>query len=415
MTASANVIYDRGPVSLPTLSPGFPMGNQVRKRAQLHPIWRMPTDATTNWVPYQAAAALDTDNVIASMAATRASLKLTCSGVGSAGELDNTSLTGVPDLTDTTIRVRYKIATADVAKINSIQLRLGSAANNEYRWTIHDGSYQDGTQHLGGGWCECWAPVAAATIAGTPDPAAITRASLIVLLASSSSTAAVTFCDVCAYAKPTRVPRHFLTFDDWDTKQLDAARYLTAIGVRATFFAITSRITTATHLDQLRQAELGGHTIGNHSRAHWYTDAHTVAEVWRDAENGCYDLTSWGVGQGLVYAIPGGTAADIIGDASWQQQLKRYDVVRNTASGAGGVFIVPPNGNKVLYTQQFDGTEANLRAKVDRSIACGWDTCVGIHDPTAITDVTDYFDYLKTCQDAGTIRCCTVDEFAFFD
>ncbi len=388
------------------LSDGFPAGRLSYPRIQLTPIWRLPDlDAATGWnVGSHGTIALDTANVQVSAAATPASVKCTSTGIGAPECGCYKSGLTIPDLTNGIVRVKFRVNDLP-ASLNDGTITLTDNVSSYIRRTVLDTTFEE---YFGSGWYEWWAPIS--RFSGSANLAALVRVEFVWHTKGLVAGVSVTVDDLAVFAKPTRVPRHFITFDDGLAGHFPAACYMASKGVFGTFFIITSKIGTAGYLtlDQLKRLRDMGHLVANHSSGHNYGSLDVFQQ---EADEAADWLTRNGFRGGLCYAIPGGTNNDLMVDSRWESWLNRFDVVRQTYSVTEGD-VISPARSRLLYAQAFDYTEANSRAIVDRSIASNLDTCIGFHHPETTTNFNTYIDYCATLQNAGSLRCCTVDQFA---
>lgn len=127
----------------------------------------------------------------------------------------------------------------------------------------------------------------------------------------TSANVSVTF-DRLEFFTPISTAQYALTFDDGYADNYNIAAYLTAKGLRATYYIIPALVGTAGYLtlDQLHTMHDNGHLIANHtwSHKHFINDNLTIPQYIEEVTRACQWLYENGFGDGArILAQPWGT------------------------------------------------------------------------------------------------------------
>lgn len=364
----------------------------------------------------------DTENYIAALGTTKQSIKLTGSGSGTYTRLtyDWGSNQDFRDAGTNAPIVKFRFyvhegttgTVTDWTRIYSIRFTLGdNGLTNKFEFQISNCS-----SNIHVGWNTFVATPAMWNEIGSPAWNAIQDIEILLKQGTATDTVSVTFDHIEFFKRMDKALFAF-TFDDGNDGMYEVAAYLTAKGLRGTFYIVPSWIDTAGNLttSQLLRMRDQGHLIANHTWSHlyWNTGPLTLSEVEVEIRKATEWLCDNGFAEGSrILAWPGGNS-----EWNWDglhSILGRYlDQIRLTGCphGSDGWLWWRPD---LLKTSAFDST-VNAGSVLTAAIADKSIGIVGFHNELLSgtytqADLESLIDDVVTQQDAGNVNIVTVNE-----
>jgi len=238
----------------------------------------------------------------------------------------------------------------------------------------------------------------------------------MIITATATKTVEVSFDSL--YFNVLGIPVVLLRFDDGSTYQYsNAFQYMKNYGVRGTLYMVGNRIDTGGNLSatQLREMDVAGWVIGNHTHTHASLTSLTEAQQEAELANGEADLATIGLSHYAKYvAYPGGlynadtyTALAATGMLTGQNAQSGYT--------AGAMPNLPSND---LYSipalTAIPMVAADCIAQVDQALANGTVRSLAFHDiggagDMSAADFHSVIDYLVSKR--GQIYPITIDDY----
>ena len=372
-----------------------------------------PFDDTSLWdAGYYTTKSADTDNYLCSAAATPQAMKCTKQS-GAASSFTTKTITEI-DLTNTLVYVRFYVhegsGSSSYEKIDKLDIIIGDStfSNSQNLLLI------DSNNITGPGWYErIIAPKMGTMSSGTYEGCWGFVAKLRVRIHSTGSddTPAVTW-DKIMFIPHLAQPQYAIALDDGFDDDYKFAAYLSAKGIRGTFFIIPSKIGTSGNLtlEQLHQIHNAGHLVANHSWSHKYlkTDNLTEAELIEEITKATDWMCANGFADGArIFALPGGTT-------NWEEEFNNiyknrwFDQLRLSTTCHDVGFFDPT----IQWTNSFDDT-TTAESQVNKVINAGTIMVTGWHSVNEGTSFTwanwkTHIDNVAAKRDAGSLDIVTM-------
>jgi peptidoglycan/xylan/chitin deacetylase (PgdA/CDA1 family) len=372
-----------------------------------------PLDDTSQWdTGIRVTKAADTTNYICSQASTPQSMKCTKQSGGTSSFTTKT-ITEI-DLTNTLVYVRFYVhegsGVSSYDKISAIYLVVGDSTFSNYQMMlIVESGYITGP-----GWYErIIAPKMGNMDAGTYSLCweHVTKLRIRVDSSGSADTPSVTW-DKIMFIPHLTQPQYAISLDDAFDDDYKFAAYLSAKGIRGTFFIIPSKIGTSGYLtlEQLHQIHNAGHLIANHSWSHkcLKTDNLTSAEFIEEITKATDWMCANGFADGArMFALPGGTT-------NWEDGFNHiyrerwFDLLRLSTTCHDVGFFDPT----IQWTNSIDDT-TTAESQVNKVINAGTIVITAWHSANEGTSYTwanwkTHIDNVAAKRDAGNLDVVTM-------
>jgi len=372
-----------------------------------------PLDDTSQWdTGIRVTKAADTTNYICSQASTPQSMKCTKQSGGTSSFTTKT-ITEI-DLTNTLVYVRFYVhegsGVSSYDKISAIYLVVGDSTFSNYQMMlIVESGYITGP-----GWYErIIAPKMGNMDAGTYSLCweHVTKLRIRVDSSGSADTPSVTW-DKIMFIPHLTQPQYAISLDDAFDDDYKFAAYLSAKGIRGTFFTIPSKIGTSGYLtlEQLHQIHNAGHLIANHSWSHkcLKTDNLTSAEFIEEITKATDWMCANGFADGArMFALPGGTT-------NWEDGFNHiyrerwFDLLRLSTTCHDVGFFDPT----IQWTNSIDDT-TTAESQVNKVINAGTIVITAWHSANEGTSYTwanwkTHIDNVAAKRDAGNLDVVTM-------
>ena len=385
----------------------------VNLRRHFIPKLIEPFDYTSLWdAGYYTTKSADSDNYICSAAATPQAMKCTKQS-GATSSFTTKTITEI-DLRNTLVYVRFYVhegsGSSSYEKIDKLDIIVGDSTFSNCQNLL----LVDSNSITGPGWYErVIAPRMGTMSSGTYDGCwgFVTKLRVRIHSTSSDDTPAVTW-DKMMFIPHLSQPRYAITFDDGKDDDFKFAAYLSAKGIRGTFFIIPSRIGTSGYLTsgQLHQLHDSGHLIANHSWSHknLKTDNLTAAEFIEEVTKATEWMCANGFAEGArIFALAGGTA-------NWDEGFNNiykgrwFDQLRLSTTCYDVGFFDPT----IQWTNSFDDT-AIAESQVNKVTEAGTIMITGWHSVNEGTSYTwadwkTHIDNVAAKRDAGNLDVLTM-------
>ncbi len=367
-----------------------------------------PFDNISLWdAGYNVTKSADTVNYLCSAATTPQAMKCTKQSGGTSSF--TTKTISEADLSNTLVYVRFYIhegsGASSYENISSIRIFVSDSAFSNYQILL----LVDSGYITGSGWYErIVAPKMGDMEAGTYTSCweHVEKIRVRIDTTGSDDTPAVTW-DKIMFIPHLVQPKYSIALDDSFDEDYKFAAYLSAKGIRGTFFIVPSKIGTSGYLtlEQLHQINNAGHLIANHSWSHksLKTDNLTSAEFIEEITK----ATDWMCANGFVdgariFALPGGTT-------NWEDSLNNvyrnrwFDQLRLSTTCHDVGFFDPT----LQWTNSFDDT-ATAESQVNKVINAGTIIVTGWHSANEGTSFTwadwkTHIDNVVAKRDAGNL------------
>jgi peptidoglycan/xylan/chitin deacetylase (PgdA/CDA1 family) len=364
-----------------------------------------PLDDTSQWdTGIRVTKAADTTNYICSQASTPQSMKCTKQSGGTSSFTTKT-ITEI-DLANTLVYARFYVHEGSGAsswdKISVISLIVGDSTFSNYQmmklvgWHKRIIAPKMGSMDAGT-YSACWEHV--------------TKLRVRVDSAGSDDTPAVTW-DKIMFIPHLAQPQYAIALDDGFDDDYKFAAYLSAKGIRGTFFIIPSKIGTSGYLtlEQLHQIHNAGHLVANHSWSHKYlkTDNLTAAELIEEITKATDWMCANGFADGArMFALPGGTA-------NWEDGFNHiyrerwFDQLRLSTTCHDVGFFDPT----IQWINSIDDT-TTAESQVNKVINAGTIVITAWHSANEGTSYTwanwkTHIDNVAAKRDAGNLDVVTM-------
>jgi peptidoglycan/xylan/chitin deacetylase (PgdA/CDA1 family) len=385
----------------------------VNLRRHFIPKLIEPFDDTSLWdAGYYTTKSADTDNYLCSAATTPQAMKCTKQS-GVVSSFTTKTITEI-DLTNTLVYVRFYVhegsSGSSYEKIDKLDIIVGdSTFGNSQNLLLVDSN-----SITGPGWYErIIAPKMGTMSLGTYEGCwgFVSKLRVRIHSIGSDDTPAVTW-DKIMFIPHLTQPKYAIALDDSFNDDYKFAAYLSAKGIRSTFFIIPSKIGTSGYLtlEQLHWMHNAGHLIANHSWSHknLKTDNLTVAEFIEEVTKATDWMCANGFADGArIFALPGGTT-------NWDEGFNSiykdrwFDQLRLSATCHDVGFFEAT----IQWTNSFDDT-AIAESEVNKVIDAGTIMVTGWHSGNAGTSYTwanwkTHIDNVAAKRDAGNLDVVTM-------
>jgi peptidoglycan/xylan/chitin deacetylase (PgdA/CDA1 family) len=385
----------------------------IYPRRHFIPKFVEPFDNISLWdAGYNISKSADTDNYICSAAITPQSMK--CTKVAGGTSSFVTKTISETNLSDTLVYVRFYVhegsGASSYENISTIRLFVGDSDFSNYQiMSLAESGYITAP-----GWYErVIAPKLGDMEAGTYSSCweHVEKLRVRVDTVDSDDTPVVTW-DKIMFVPQLAQSRYAITFDDGFDDDYDFAAYLSAKGIRGTFFIIPSKVGTSGRLtlEQLHRMQKAGHLIANHSWSHKslkvdnLTDAEFIEEITKATDWMCANGFTDGA---RIFALAGGTAnwEDGFNDIyknRWFDQLRL-----STTCHDAGFFDATMH-----WTLSFDNA-TTAESKVNKLTDAGTIMVTGWHSMSEGTSFTwadwkTHVDNVAAKRDAGNLDVVTM-------
>jgi peptidoglycan/xylan/chitin deacetylase (PgdA/CDA1 family) len=383
-------------------------------------------DDLTKWATTgRATVSLDSTNYVASVATTRSSISLTPKDNSQAGlETDYLNISSF-DATNGVIKIRIKILDSTALTTNDIWLGSGSDWSNYNQYRIWP---SDGVPDEDIWWIYYIQVRKPSAEIGDVDLSEITRIRVSPKVTAGSFPVIVvdqieiyggehgvveTNPSVIGYGK------HCITFDDADEDLYSMAAYLTAVGLRATFYVITNRVGNAGQLtvDQLKEMHKAGHLIASHTHNHVTVSGGSTNGdldfVTNDIRLSQQWLCANGFSDGADYmALPFGSSFWNANGVSVDHDIAGNLMAQVRDTGSSGLAVVDALVNP-WYTDASIGDNANIATSaMNDAISRNGISIVYFHSysTTPQKDFENHANSVVEAVEAGNIECVTMAE-----
>jgi len=372
-----------------------------------------PFDDTSQWdTGIRVTKAADTDNYLCSAAATPQAMKCTKQSGGTSSFTTKTITE--TNLANTLVYVRFYVhegsGSSSYDKISAIYLIVGDSTFSNYQMML----LVESGYITGPGWYErIIAPKMDGMDAGTYSLCweHVTKLRVRVNSAGNDDTPAVTW-DKIMFIPHLAQPQCAINLDDGFDDDYKFAAYLSAKGIRGTFFIIPSKIGTSGYLtlEQLHQIHSAGHLIANHGWSHkcLKTDNLSTAEFIEEVTKATDWMCTNGFSDGArIFALPGGTANWEDGFNSIYRE-RWFDLLRLSTTCHDVGFFDPT----IQWINSFDDT-TDAESQVNKVIDAGTIVITGWHSANEGTLYTlanwkTHIDNVAAKRDAGNLNVVTM-------